>query len=243
MQPHQKLWVVTLVTAGCAWGQPATGALQGRVTGDDGAELANAVVLYHRAVKRVFVGNSLLPALGETVVTRTVTADATGAFSVPGLPVASYGLCAELPGAPYLDSCKWSLADSVAVTASAVAQHNLVLKRGVLLRVHLNDPSQLLPPPASGLLARTGFIVGVIFGSGAYLAATRSAASATTRDYQIPVPAGAPLSLWLFSRDVSLADSSGSPLAGSGARIPFTAASGQDQSFNVRVSGVAPPLP
>jgi hypothetical protein len=98
-------------------------------------------------------------------------------------------------------------------------------------------------------------VVGVIFGNGAYLGAVNTNVDAHGRDYEMPVPSGVPLKLWIFSRQVALTDSLGAPLAGgapvagttalSGATpgIPFTASPGQDQAFTLNVSGHAVPSP
>jgi hypothetical protein len=77
----------------------------------------------------------------------------------------------------------------------------------------------------------------VIFGNGAFLSASRTTATAVGRDYQIAVPTGAPLHLWLFSRHVTLADAQGKAFSRGGAAIPFQAAQGSDQSFTINVAG------
>jgi hypothetical protein len=89
-----------------------------------------------------------------------------------------------------------------------------------------NDPSRA-----------PGLIVGVVFGSGAFLAADITSVDRSGRDYQITIPAGMPLKLWVFSRHVTLTDSKGLAVDNSGGRIPFQAAAGQDQTFTLNVTG------
>jgi hypothetical protein len=77
----------------------------------------------------------------------------------------------------------------------------------------------------------------VVFGSGAFLAADIASVDRSGRDYQMTIPAGIPLKLWVFSRHVTLTDSRGLSVDNSGGKIPFQAAAGQDQVFTLTVSG------
>jgi hypothetical protein len=243
MKNLQALCAVILLAAGCAFGQAPFGAIQGSVVAENGALLPGAVVLYSRVTRLVKVGSSYQPAPGETVVRRTVSCDANGAFSVSNLPVGEYLLCAEVPSGPYLDPCKWSLAQSTTVSAGSVARPTIVLKKGVLLKIRVIDPAGLLPPVKEDLLHPLNLIVGVVFGEGAFLRATNTGVDGTGRDYQISVPAGTPLKLWVFSRHVTLADSGGLPVDNSGAKIPFQATAGRDHVFTLHVSGRAAQAP
>jgi hypothetical protein len=243
MKSIQNVAIATVLATSSTWCQTAVGTLQGYVIAEDGTPLANAGVLYHRSVKRIVVGNRYQVPPGEAIVNATVSANAGGTFNIGNLPPGEYGLCAHVPGAPYLDPCKWSTAAVANITAGNVMQQNLALSKGVFLNIHVSDPSLLLPPIPAGPFAQPGLIVGVIFGNGAYLAATNTGAVQFGRDYQVPVPAGTPLKLWVFSRHVTLTDSAGSSLAGTGAMIPFTATAGIDQVFTFNVSGAAAKLP
>ena len=78
------------------------------------------------------------------------------------------------------------------------------------------------------------------FGNGAYLGAVNTGVDKMGRDYEIVIPAGMPMNLWVFSRHVSLADSNGKTVEHPGAKIPFQATAGQDQYFTLNVSGHAP---
>jgi hypothetical protein len=69
----------------------------------------------------------------------------------------------------------------------------------------------------------------VRFGNGAFHGANRRT-DKTGRDYEMVIPAGMPMSLWVFSRHATVTDAKGAPLdVTSGALIPFQAAAGQDQ--------------
>lgn len=169
----------------------------------------------------------------------TVSSDANGAFSVSNLPVGEYLLCAEVPSGPYLDPCKWSVAQRTTVSAGGVATPTIVLKKGVLLKVRVNDPAGLLPAVKEDFLRPLNLIVGVVFGEGAFLRATNTGVDGTGRDYEMSVPAGTPVKLWVFSRHVTMVDSRGLPVDNLGAKIPFQATAGRDHAFTLHVSGRA----
>ncbi len=238
-----RLCPAVLFMAACAFAQAPFGAIQGSVAAENGARLPGAVVLYSRVTRLVKIGGSYRPAPGETVVRRTVSSDANGAFSVPDLPVGEYQLCAEVPSGPYLDPCKWSVAQRTTVLAGSIATPTIVLKKGVVLKVRVNDPPGLLPPVKEDLFRPLHLIVGVVFGEGAFLRATNTGVDAAGRDYQMSVPADIPLKLWVFSRHVTLADSGGLPVDNSGAKIPFQATAGRDHMVTLNVSGRAAQAP
>ena len=121
-------------------------------------------------------------------------------------------------------------------------RYTFVLTKGVFLKVRLDDPKGLLPKVKDGPLRAGNLIVGVNFRSGAFLGAENTGVDSAGRDYQMIVPTGEPLQLWLFSRDITLADSGGKPVDAPGALIPFQALVGIDQVFTFTVSGPAAPF-
>ncbi|MCW5983127.1 MAG: hypothetical protein KIT09_33870 [Bryobacteraceae bacterium] len=120
---------------------------------------------------------------------------------------------------------------------------NIVLKKGVALKVRVSDPAGLLPPLKDDLLGPLSIIIGVVFGEGAFLPTTNTAVDGAGRDYQMSVPVETPLNLWVFSRHVTVADSRGLPVDTAGAKILFQAAVGRDQVFTLTVSGRAVEAP
>src|SRR5713226_7408872 len=73
--------------------QSPAGKISGVVVGDDG-KLLSAVVTANKQ------GGSVGSARAETA--------SDGSFTLSGLPAGTYGLCASVKGAGYLDPCAWS---------------------------------------------------------------------------------------------------------------------------------------
>jgi hypothetical protein len=232
--------LMSLFMASCAWGQTtgAVGGLNITVTDPQNGPLAGAEVRYQRIYRTVAgSGTRLIPAAGETLVQATALVDANGALVAPGLAIGDYLLCARVPSAAYLDPCIWEGGLKVTVSTSAVSKQSIVLPKGVFLKVRANDPLGLLPKVKSGPLGGGRLLVGVHYANGAYVGAENTAVDSSRRDYQMAIPIGIPLKLWLFSSHVTLTDASGKAVDTSGASIPFQAAAGQDQIFTFTVSG------
>ena len=219
-----------------------TGGIAGTVTGDNGSPLAGAAVTYRRIV--AYLPNTGGPpqlAPGEVHFDASASTTATGAHVIQGLPRGLYQVCVSAPKQPILDPCHWAAAvPSVLVQSGVTAALNIQAKLGVFLTIRINDPLGLLPASEKGPLDFPHLITGVIFGSGAFLAASRISSDANGQTYQVAVPAGVPLNLWLHTRYVLLADGHGNPLVSTGAKIPFQAVAGVDQSFTINVTGRAP---
>ncbi len=213
-----------------------TGTLTGSVTDTNGAPLAGVLVRYMSLAPPSAPAPhaSLVPA---NVVSGSVSSDRSGNFSVFGLPAGAYGLCTNSLSAPYLDLCTWKPGVTVAVSAGGSASQTLVRERGVYINVGVNDPSHLLPQAVDGPWTPRKLVVGVRYGSGAYQGVANTEVDSAGRSYRSVIPAGVPFTLWLFSTDVALADSSGAALSGPAATVPFQAAAGQDQSFTFTVVG------
>ena len=225
-----------------------TGGIQGTVTSVTpnpggppvaGGPVPGARVFYRRspvyAPARAGSAPQLAP--GEVPFDTSVLADANGNHAASGLPAGDYVVCAAAPSQPFLDPCRWSRSPVVHVQSGAISNLDVLLERGVFLNVRINDPQGLLPTSAKTLFDPPHLIVGVVFGNGAFLASSGVSTDGGGQNYQIAVPTGVPLYLWLFSRHVSLADAQGKAFPLAGAAISFNAASGVDQSFTINVTG------
>lgn len=215
------------------------GAIGGYVVDAHGAAVAGAVVRYQRIVQYVHAASGLQPVPREAIATGQIQTDGGGAFAVPDLPVGDYNLCASAPSTAYLDPCVWGQALRTTVSSAVAASTTIVLQRGVFLNVRVNDPLQLLSPLVDGPLTPSKLAVGVVYANRAYRGAHNINAASMGRDYQLAIPVGTPFTLWLFSRDVTLADSNGAPIPASGSATPVVAVAGQDQTFTFTVSGRA----
>jgi hypothetical protein len=221
--------VVLLASVSVAQTAGVAGSLAVSVADGQGTPIPGAVIAYQREYRStVDSAGRLTPAPGESLARGITTADAAGGVRISNLPSGNYAMCAYVPGAPYLDPCKWQTPIVTAVSNGTVARRTITLTRGVFLNVHVDDPLSLLPKDPGGPLGGGNLIVGVEFGQGAYLGAESVTAATAGRDYQIAIPAGVPLRLWLFSRDIALVDASGNYRGPSGTQIPFQAADGKD---------------
>ncbi|MCW5982620.1 MAG: hypothetical protein KIT09_31320 [Bryobacteraceae bacterium] len=231
--------LVGILTAGLsAFGQ-VSARMEGLVSSDDGQALEGVVLRYRRVPRIASISGRFELVPGEDVVDGATASDARGTFTVSNLPAGDYVVCAEVPSAPYLDPCKWSASPMLTLSAGAVGRPAVVLRRGVFLRVRVNDPEGLLPAVKPGPMKAGNLIIGVRFGNGAFHGANITYVDGSGRDYAMVIPAGEPLFLWVFSRHVKLTDSDRSPVDNSGAMIPFGALAGQDQFFTLNVSGSA----
>ena len=237
LQKTVCLFGLLALSGALAQSPSAVGDLQGSVQDSQGPLLPGAQVRYRRVNQQVLVHGVMLPVPGEALAGGTVVADIAGAFSVANLPTGTYMLCASVPSAPYLDPCVSRQAIPATVSAEATATTAISLQKGVYLKVRISDPLHLLPQSVDGPLTPRKLQVGITYVNAAYQGAANVDVDATGRDYQLIIPAGTPFQLWLYSSSITLADTSGNPVATSGAGTAFQATAGQDQSFTFVVTG------
>jgi hypothetical protein len=234
----RQLTGVALALAGALYGQTSTNSFQGVIRDTSGEKIPNAIVSYHRIVSYLprEGRRSSIPVLspGESWHDGAIAADANGQYQVTGMPSGNYAMCAHHPTLPYLDPCIWGSASKTAVAAST-AVSSLVLTKGVFLRVHVSDPGKLLP--SSTTILRSDLTVGLVYGTGGFLAASLVKAGTGGRDYQIAVPSGRELKCWIWSGDYILSDEKNIAVAQGGAGFPFQVTTGTDQSFTFTVTG------
>jgi hypothetical protein len=232
-------WYLLLPALALGQSAATVGTLHGVVKDSQGAAILGAQITYRRLYRIVSnAQHQPMPAPGEAVTSGIVTVDAIGGFTLSGLPSGNYVICGSARGFPYIDPCKWASAPIVSVAANATTSYVLTLTKGVFLNVRINDPTHQLQQALDGPLSPRKLIVGVKFGSGAYQGAQNISVDANGRNYQIAVPAGIPMRLWLFSRDLALSDASGSAVnTVPGAAISFSGVVGVDQNFTFGVTG------
>ncbi len=232
----KTLACVAVLAASPLYAQPATGigTLQGSVTTPQGQLLPGSHLIYRQVVPMLNSGPTG-PAVTGPVFTGEVTADRTGGFRVPGLPSGKYALCADVPSAAYLDPCVWAQPLEATVSANSKTSITVVLTKGAFLNVRVNDPARLLPHELDGPWTLRRLLVGVKYARGAYQGAHDIGMDSMGHDYQLIIPVGTPLMLWLFSRDLALVDGNGRKVSMPESNIQFLAGPG-DQTFTFTTS-------
>jgi len=188
-----------------------TAAISGTVVADaTGAKLSGAVVAVYRRAP-------------QTPVYRSQTAaDVNGAFTLGSLPAGTYNICAQVPGANYLDPCTWTTSPpSVAVTDGQTASGNTIrLKAGGVLKVRVNDPGQSLAQrpndPGPGHV-----FIGLTIPLGAPLAMPMTKNDSTGLEFQMVVPMDTSLTALAYSKEVAFQDpdQNAVPLGGSNRNV------------------------
>jgi hypothetical protein len=130
-----------------SWAVVSTGKVFGSVVDDSGNPIARARVFINSAPPATAPQFSTPPVVtGKQVA--MVASDPSGAFSVGNLPPGQYIACAEAPIQGLLDPCLWATsAPTFTVTAGqSTSAVNVVLARGAILPIHIDDPMALLTP-------------------------------------------------------------------------------------------------
>ena len=176
-------------------------------------------------------------------MTYRVVTDAQGKFSLDVPDTATYSVCIGSWGDSLLNSCEWSLAQSlVQITAGqAVASVTITLQTGALLPIRVADPQGLLVAATavtSGVTAngRAATGVGVAasapptvrFGlwssDGRFHAAIQVSTDALGQNHQILVPLNAAFNFSIQATGVQVLDQSGNPIAATAPSIAFQSA-------------------
>jgi hypothetical protein len=202
-------------------GASGAGSVAGSVVDDTGASVAGARVL----ISHVPAGTPAVaapPAVTGSLAAM-VSANATGSFQAEGLAPGQYIACAEVAAPGLLDPCHWAAAaPNFTVTAGQTTSGvKIVMAKGSILQVHVNDPLQLLGP-ATGPVD-LNFEVHVVTSKGIHYSAPIQASTATGRDHAITIPFGAAVTLRVLSAHLAVSDQSGSPFPPLGTAVPASA--------------------
>ena len=208
---------LSLLATHCLWGVTAGGSLIGSVVDDSGHPMAGARVLISHTPSI----QSPVPA--PPVITgplaAMVTSDANGAFHSDTLAPGQYIACAEAPASGFLDPCHWS-ASAPAFTVSAgqtTSGVKIVMAKGSVLRVHVDDPQHLLKPVTGPV--DLDLQIHVVTSKGLHYSAPVQSSTAAARDHAITIPFDTPVSVLVLSAHFTVNDQAGKSFGAQGAAV------------------------
>lgn len=168
--------------------------------------------------------------LTPPVATGRAQSASDGSFTMSGIPDGKYQLCAADTGGNYLDPCTWSNAPATVTISAAqpISGFKLVLTKGTLLQVRVNDVGQILDS-ATGLgQAPATLVVGVQTLRKTLQPLPVISKDSGGRTYQAAIPIAATVPLNLFGKGFSLSDASGNALnIAGGTSIPVQTTEGE----------------
>ena len=190
--------LMTLVSLSQAYSQtPApAGRIAGTVVASDNTPVARVSVM---------VQSQRTP--GTAPFRASVFTQPDGSFVVPDVPPGNHRICIQAPGTALLNPCAWSAAPpSITVVAGQPASTGTIrLETGHLVKVRLLDAARLLEA-TEGRIPGAQVQIGVWTTSGFFIPMRIRTRDATSRELELPVPFGAPLSLSIQSSFYDLTD-------------------------------------
>ena len=151
---------------------------------------------------------------------QNVPVSSAGAFEAAGLPGGQYKLCAAAPEG-YLITCLWfGAVDVILAPGSAATGKNILLRRGAVVRIRLDDPQSLLPAvetPAGERRAK----IGVMSADGAFRPAAVRSRDSAGQDLVLTVPFDKPLRLWANPSQVAVRGPDGATILSAGPSTSF----------------------
>jgi hypothetical protein len=229
-------------TAPCAteptvpmWAASTTGTVSGSVTDDSGSIVAGAGVLISYAAPANAPHSSSAPTIAGPIAAR-VQSDSSGQFGAAALPPGQYVACAEASTPGLLNPCSWATsAPTFTVNAGqTTAGVKIVMLKGTVLPIHVNDPLGLLKTVAGPV--DFDLEIHVVTPNGAHYGAPIQAQTSSGRDYAIAIPFGAGVAVRVLSADFTVTDQSGNAVvpAGASVTVPVGAA---PQQISYTVTG------
>jgi hypothetical protein len=163
--------------------------------------------------------------------------DEKGNFTATDLAAGNYVVCAQTTTPGLLDPCHWAAsAPSFTLTddGQTVSGLKIVMAKGAVLRVHLDDPDALLNKSVAGPVD-FDCAVHVVTSKGLHHIAAIQANNATGRDHAITVPYGTPVTVKIMAAHLIIADKSGRSIPSPGASI--IAAPGAETTMSYTITG------
>lgn len=188
-------------------------AISGTVRDDSGQTVPGTVLVQARRLADATSDASGRPVVQYNTAFGVEQSTANGNFSFAGLPEGKYYICAysEIPG--YLSNCKWTAGAQLTELKSGtiVAGLALVLRRGSVVQINVNDAAKLITPHQTLSPQTSGhyFSASVKNADGYFEAANYISDSGSQHIYAITVPSTVTVEL-LFDSDLTVRDASGS---------------------------------
>lgn len=227
-----------LVTAVLAFrhagAQPGLGQLRGTVVDSANKPVTGARITLVRQ-SRFAKGRDGKMRAAPPALSGRATTDAAGTYHVPSLAAGRYDICVEAPG--HLTTCEWEQWGRANVAAGAAAEHRkLVLTKGAVVSVRINDPKRLVR--SSDALP----LVGVRDQWRRMHAARRGGNQGDTYLFEMEAPYSVPLTLVLHSARFTMADSQGVAVSPAGADVIFQVPAGAvAPTFTFTITGEMKP--
>jgi|SRR5271165_5710043 len=196
------LWLLCALAGGAQLLQIDGGinVVSGTLKGDDGTVIVGGSVHLYR-----IPGSSP----GRTREAQwSVVSGAEGAFRFANVGQGAYRLCAQAQDGTWLDPCDWGLGANTLAPAQNSSGVMLVMRKGTVVPVRIDDPGQLLSRPPSGLMG-AGLLIGFGSDTALFHALSLASADSTGRSYQVVIPFDTAVKLIIASPFLQLADASG----------------------------------
>ena len=209
------------------------GSLTGSVGDDSGHPVAGARVLisYAPSIKPPVPA----PPVMTGPLAAMITAHANGTFHADSLAPGQHMACAEASTPGYLDPCHWSASAPNSVSAGQTTSGvKIAMARGSVLRVHVDDPQQLLKPVVGPV--DLDFEVHVVTSKGVHYSAPIQSSTAVGRDHVITIPFDSPVSLRVLSAHFTVNDQLGKSFAPAGTSVSVPAGT-SPAAIGVTVTG------
>jgi hypothetical protein len=204
------------------------GSVAGTVVGDDGTMLAASVTA---------IRTGQPPASGRAI------AGPDGAFTIANLPAGTYSLCASVKGRGYLDPCTWSpVAPTVQVgPGQTVTGFRLIVKKGAIVQVRLNDAAGALSAVAAPNQAAPHVLVGILTARRLFEPLVLTGKDPTGRTHEGTIPLNTPVHLHISGKGVEITDAAGVKLDPKGSSVTLQqATSAVPQILTFNVTGAKP---
>jgi hypothetical protein len=205
------------------------------VKGADGSLITSGVITAARVPASV-------PFNKHAATAATVAIAPDGTFNFPPLVEGLYRVCPQTQGA-WISPCEWGDGAAARILLSggqASASVRMVLEKGALVTVRVNDPGQFL---GAATKSDVGLLIGVSSDSFVFHRAALIAQDKGGRTYQVLVPFDRSIDIVAASPSFQLSSATGNLLAASkGNAIAVLAASGQQPpTVTLNVTGRVSP--